>query len=188
MGKKKKRGSKPYRDIELNIMPFIDVFSVLTTFLLMVAVFVSVGIHEVQVPFLSSAPTPEQDKNTEPSMSVKIEVEKDKLVLISSWDKGGKREQTQNFNTDDVGLKEFHLALIELKNDDPKNELVTMFIEEDVKFEAISKVLDEVKILQDGEKVEVSEEKIAAAGTNYRRLRLARRSLFPKVVFGSVAL
>ena len=188
MGRKRKRGSKPYKDIELNIMPFIDVFSVLTTFLLMVAVFVSVGVHEVQVPFLSSAPPPEQDKNTDPSMSLKIEVEKDKLVVISSWDKGGKREQTQNFENTEPGLKEFHLALIELKNQDPKNETVTMFIDDDVKFDALSKVLDEVKILQEGEKVEVSEEKLAAADTNYRKLRLAQRSLFPKVVFGSVAL
>jgi biopolymer transport protein ExbD len=56
---RRRRAKRPgigYRDIELNIMPFIDVFSLLNTFLLLSAVFFSLGMLEVQLPFFSNAP------------------------------------------------------------------------------------------------------------------------------------
>ncbi len=75
--KKKRRSTIKYRDIQLNIMPFIDVFSLLNTFLLMSAVFLAVGIIEVQIPFLTTAPP---DKKTDEKFcDVKVDMEKDKI-------------------------------------------------------------------------------------------------------------
>ena len=53
MSRRKKRKKAAYNEIVLNIMPFIDVFSMLNTFLLYSAVFLAVGIIEVQIPYLS---------------------------------------------------------------------------------------------------------------------------------------
>ena len=77
--KKKRRKKIVYRDIQLNIMPFIDVFSLLNTFLLMSAVFLSVGIIEVQIPFLTSAPPEKQD---EKFCDVKVDMEKEKIEVF----------------------------------------------------------------------------------------------------------
>lgn len=52
MSKKKKRKQLESQSAQLNIMPFIDIFSMLNTFLLISASFVSIGILKVQVPFL----------------------------------------------------------------------------------------------------------------------------------------
>ena len=60
---------------ELNIVPFIDVFSMLNTFLLMTAVFTAIGIIEVQIPFLTSAPPPKEELTR--SLDVKVDMEKD---------------------------------------------------------------------------------------------------------------
>ena len=58
-------------------MPFVDIFSLLTTFLLFSAVFVKIGILEVQVPFLSNAAPPPDEKPSR-SISVNVDMENDK--------------------------------------------------------------------------------------------------------------
>ena len=80
-GGKKKKKKLGYRDISLNIMPFIDVFSLLNTFLLMSAVFLSVGIIEVQIPFLTSAPP--DKKQDDKSCSVKIDMSKETFEVTA---------------------------------------------------------------------------------------------------------
>ena len=71
--KKKRMGADGGGSIELNVMPFIDVFSLLTTFLLFSAVFVQIGILEVQVPFLSNSNPPDNSKPSR-DLSIKLDV------------------------------------------------------------------------------------------------------------------
>jgi len=85
MSRKKKVRKVKYRDIELNIMPFIDVFSLLNTFLLMSAVFLSIGILEVQIPFLTSAP-PEKKEDSR-SLEIKVDMEKTKIEVTAAYNK-----------------------------------------------------------------------------------------------------
>lgn len=89
--KKKKRKRKEPKAAELNIMPFIDIFSMLNTFLLVSAAFVNIGILEVQVPFLTNAP-PDKDKPTR-SLDVKVDVDKEKAQLTTAWTQPPKDEQ-----------------------------------------------------------------------------------------------
>ena len=76
MSRKKKKRSIPYKDVELNIMPFIDIFSMLNTFLLFSAVFLSVGVLEVQIPFLSNQPPPDDPKDSR-LFQVNVDVSKE---------------------------------------------------------------------------------------------------------------
>ena len=88
--KKKKRKAIKYRDIELNIMPFIDVFSLLNTFLLMSAVFIAIGVLEVQIPFLSSAPP--DTKDNERTLDISVDVEKEKIEVTTVWSRAPENE------------------------------------------------------------------------------------------------
>ena len=83
----RKRKNKIYDggdSVELNIMPFIDIFSLLCTFLLFSAVFVAVGIHVVQVPFLSNAAS-EKGEDNKRIMKVKVDVSVNRIDLTTSW-------------------------------------------------------------------------------------------------------
>ena len=56
--KKKKKHEPKAAEAELNIMPFIDIFSMLNVFLLVSATFINIGLIRVQVPFLTGQPFP----------------------------------------------------------------------------------------------------------------------------------
>lgn len=95
MKRKSRRQSEDFKDIELNIMPFIDIFSLLNTFLLFSAVFLSVGVIEVQVPFLTNAAPDTKQENTR-ERKINIDVQRDKLILTESWTMPPVAEKSSN--------------------------------------------------------------------------------------------
>lgn len=153
MSRRNKRGKKQsleYVDPELNIMPFIDIFSMLNTFLLFSAVFLSIGIIEVQVPFLSNAKPPEDDKPTR-LIEVVVEIERQKVILVTRYTAAPVNEKSEEFGVDANGLNEFHAKLIEIRTINPDTDLVQVFTEDDVTYESLTKVLDSIKIRKDGD-------------------------------------
>ena len=84
MGRRKKKhhGEVSTDAPELNIMPFIDIFSMLNTFLLLSAAFIGLGIIEVQIPFLSNS-TEVKEKPTR-FYDLKVEFEKERIVTMLS--------------------------------------------------------------------------------------------------------
>ena len=181
MSKKKKRVEIKYSDVELNIMPFIDVFSLLNTFLLMTAVFTSIGIIEVQIPFLTSAPP--EHKDTERTLDVKVDMEKDKIEVSSSWSLPPVNETKKTFMlSEKTWDKDVHKMLIEIKKTSPDADKVQLFTEDDVLWQDIAKALDAIKLRQAGDPAFPS--KIKTAGGQ----AMAQEFLFPKVVMASVML
>ena len=164
--RKKRSSATGYKDVELNIMPFIDVFSILTTFLLMTAVFTAIGIHEVQVPFLSNAP--EEKKETKPSRSLQVNIE----VEVFS----------------EQGVQEFHRDLVGLRQKQPETDFVTLYSEDDVVFEKLALVLDAVKLRNETDPVIPPAAQDPAIPLTDKQLREASAMLYPKVIFGSVIL
>jgi biopolymer transport protein ExbD len=180
MSKKKKRRAIKYRDIELNIMPFIDVFSLLNTFLLMSAVFLSVGILEVQVPFLTSAP-PEK-KEEERSLDIKVDMEKDKIEVIAAYNKPPINEQKRQFKVDKTDIANLHKFLVELRRANPETDKIQFFTEDDVPWRDIAHVLDAIKVRNPNDPV------FATKSMSDLEKKLAAEFLFPKVVMASVML
>lgn len=178
--KRKKAPKKEYQDIELNIIPFIDVFSMLNTFLLFSAVFVATGIIEVQIPFLSSAPPPKED--TERSISVKVDLAKDKIECITSWSPPPENEQKWSFANNADGIKELHARLVQVRKDNPTTDKLTFFSEDDVTWENISQVLDAIKWRAESDPVFSSKPEGSSTAVP------DKEHLFPKVVMGSVIL
>lgn len=183
MSRRKKRGNKQaveYVDPELNIMPFIDIFSMLNVFLLFSAVFISIGIIEVQVPFLSNAKPPEDDKPAR-LIEIVVEIERQKIILVTRYTAPPVNEQNEEFGVDANGLNELHAKLIELRTTNPDTDLVQVFIEDDVTYENLTKVLDSIKIRRDGDPQFTYKDKTTGED-------LPSAFIYEKVVLASVGL
>lgn len=173
--------------IELNVMPFIDVFSLLTTFLLFSASFVTIGILEVQIPFFSSAVQP-PDKPVR-SIDINLDLTEDNIVLTTSYTMAPTDEKKYEFPVDEKGIGELHEQLYEVRTENPEDDKITMFVEDTIQYEKLIEVLDAVKFLKEGEaeivKEGAEEQQIALDGAQEARKSLP---LFPKVVMGDVIL
>ncbi len=178
--KKKKKPIK-YKDVELNVMPFIDVFSLLVSFLLMSAVFLSVGILEVQIPFLTSAP-PEKTPD-ERTLDVKVDMEKDKIEVTAAWSKPPVNEQKKAFKVTKEDIAALHKFLVDIRRGAPEADKVSFFTEDDVIYKDLAHVLDAIKVRQPGDPVFPAPKTASDA-----EKASSAEFLFPKVVMASVML
>lgn len=178
--KKKSQQKAEYQDAELNIMPFIDVFSVLNTFLLMSAAFIAFGTLKVQVPFLSNKKTNEDDKPKR-TMTVKVEMERSAITLITAFSLPPTNETKQTYTMDETGYDQLHKKLVEVRQQNPETDLVTAYTEDDVLYENVIKVIDAIKTKRPSDpefkSVDPDDEK-----------KMENGFIFPKVVMGSVIL
>jgi biopolymer transport protein ExbD len=179
--KKQGNNASTFKDIELNIMPFIDVFSLLTTFLLMAAVFVAIGIIEVQIPFLS---TTKPEVNPPRVLDLKVDMEKKKVLVITSYTKAPRNEVKKKFGVNAAGIEKMHVYLVSIKRKNPDVDKVSFFTEDDVLWKDMAAVLDAIKLRNENDPIFVPKEKQG----DERAMAVAASFLFPKVVLSSVML
>ncbi len=162
--------------VELNIMPFIDIFSLLCTFLLFSAVFVAVGVHVVQIPFLSSA-APDKDEVSKRTLKVKVDVSLNQINLTTSWSEAPIDEKSQKFPFNSSGQDEFHQALVKIRQENTEVDKVDLFLDDGINYDQIISLLDNIKLTTEKDPpIKLGESK---KGMDY---------LFPKIVLGSVVL
>ena len=182
MAKKKKRKQLSYKEVELNVMPFIDVFSLLNTFLLMSAVFLTIGVIEVQIPFLTNAPPPDDAKPTR-SLDIKVDMEKEQIAVVTSYSLPPIDEDKKSFDVDERGIAEMHSYLVSLRQQNPESDKVSFYTGDDVIWKDMAAVLDAVKLRQPADPVfsglDILDERKKAEAMQY---------LFPKVILSSVML
>ncbi len=163
---------------ELNIMPFIDIFSMLNTFLLVSASFLGLGVLEVQIPFLSNSP----DVKDEPkrSFSIRVDIEDAQVKVASLWTAAPEEKSEKTFTFADADIGKFHQEMIELRTKVPENDKVTVYADNTVKYEQLVKVIDNIKTLKDKEpKLNLPPVDGKTAPGNF---------IFEKVIIGSVIL
>ena len=182
---RRKRRLKQISDgppIDLNVMPFIDVFSLLTTFLLFVAVFTHIGILEVQVPFLSNQLNKDKDQ-TKPKRSITVHVTLDNntIAVESFFLDPPTNQKTQKFNMSEPGIAQMHNYLTQLRRDHPTTDKLSLFPTDDVDYESIVAVIDAIKFLKDTEPP-ISTSLTASEDEEQN----AQNSLYPKVIIGNV--
>lgn len=185
MGRHRKR-KKPSKGndgpIDLNVMPFIDVFSLLTTFLLFSAVFIQIGILEVQVPFLSNSNPPDMAKPVR-EISIKLDLRKDYVEIQTAYSQPPLNETADRFDITEAGVNDMHAKLVGLRIANPESDKLTLFADDDVKFETIAKILDATKFLKEGDSKAIQQPDPKKQLTEQRQM-----FLFPKVIMGSVML
>ncbi|MFK7872162.1 MAG: ExbD/TolR family protein [Oligoflexales bacterium] len=144
---RKKKSEVSDSPIELNVMAFIDIFSLLTTFLLFTASFVSFGILEVQVPFLSNAAPEETPSKPKRTMSLNVEASKKKVVLKTEWDQKPTEPEVFEYEMSDKGLSSLNDKLITLRKQyKEETSKVTLFTEDDLIYREITEILDAIKL------------------------------------------
>jgi biopolymer transport protein ExbD len=122
-----KRRSIPEPSIDLNVVPFIDVFSLLCTFLLFSASFLALGVQEVQVPFLTSAPSTKQPQEEDWTLELKAQ----KMIF---WG-----PKTLSFDWTDQSA--FHRELEALRRKHPKHDQMNLVVDDDVSYEQFTHIL-----------------------------------------------
>lgn len=181
MGKKKKKLKPRSVSAELNVMPFIDIFSMLNTFLLVSAAFVNLGILEVQVPFLTNSDELRAKKSKpKRELSLNISLSKDKIEMESKFTQAPIDETKKSYTVDDSEITKFHNDLVQLKIANPEASKVTFFSDDDVKYQMLVKVLDQIKF------VKKTDPNIPAPKDP--SIRVSKSELFPKIVIGNVIL
>jgi len=178
--RKKKRPQAKYKDIELNIMPFIDVFSLLNTFLLMSAVFIAIGVLEVEIPFLTSAPPPPKD--SERTLEVKVDMMKEKVEVVTSWTKPPVNERKESFDVNPAGLIALHKHMVEVRKQDLESDKVQLFTEDDVLWKDMAAVIDAIKLRKDGDPIFP-----VKSGSEIEKA-MSAEFVYPKVILASVIL
>lgn len=180
--KKKHKMSLAQSSCELNVMPFIDIFSLLCTFLLFSAVFISIGVIEVQVPFLTNAAPSKSndDQKKQKFLDLTLSVSTSKIELTTKWDAEEDKKDSYTFSNNAAGLKELHAKLLESKKTDPKTDKITIFIDDDVSYDNTIQILDHIKIKDLSSKKSPAKDSKENINND--------EGLYPKIIFGSVIL
>jgi biopolymer transport protein ExbD len=165
---------------ELNIMPFIDIFSMLNTFLLVSASFIGLGILEVQIPFLSNSSEIKEPPSR--AFNIRVDVADAEIKVTSEWTEQPFEKDVKTFKVDEAEIAKFHQEMIALRVKAPENDKVTIFSDDTVKYEILVKAIDAIKTMKENEP--------PPALPNAEELKRTGRDrfLFEKVVIGSVIL
>lgn len=136
---------------ELNLVPMIDIFTVLVTFLLMTAVFYRTVILELNLPNAQNEDTPP------PTLQLEIVVRKDYVRVA---DRGSGYLSTEFKNGADgydlAGLSEY---LKRVKDRFPEKLDATILLEPDISYDTLVQVMDTVRVVEqkDGERTVMAE-------------------------------
>jgi len=179
VARKKKRPQIKQKSAELNIMPFIDIFSMLNTFLLVSAAFVNLGILKVQVPFLSNAPA-DKSKPTR-TLEINIEVAAEKVELVQIYSQPPENKKNESFPLSVEGLTNLHQRLVSLRSVAKETDKITLFSDDEVKYRQLVLVVDAIKQLRQGDPRFTNKDEESGD-------ERASEFLYEKVVMGSVIL
>ncbi|MCY4379962.1 MAG: biopolymer transporter ExbD [Proteobacteria bacterium] len=168
--------------IDLNVMPFIDVFSLLTTFLLFSAVFIQIGILEVQVPFLSNKVTPE-DKPAR-TFKIHVTVDEETIEVETFYTPDPRNSKTKKFGMNKRGMSRMHDYLIEIRSDHPKTDILSLFVDKEVTYDNVIKLVDAIKFLNKNDPpLPVANE---SSDESSRLSSTPNLTLYPKILMGNV--
>jgi len=135
---------------EMNLVPMIDIFTVLVTFLLMTAVFYRTVILELNLPTAQNVDTPP------PALQLEIVVRKS-TVQVADRGSGLLSEFKSGADGYDyVGLSEY---LKRVKERFPEKLDATILLEPDISYDTLVQMMDTVRVVEqkEGERTVMAE-------------------------------
>jgi biopolymer transport protein ExbD len=188
--KLKRRSGGEDPPVEINVTPMIDMFSVILSFLLMTAVFTSTGVHIVQIPFLSSAPPDDREKDPKVVTTATLLIDNDEMKLELSKSNASRIEETKTFRVDEEGLSNLRMFLYEKRVEEPEFDRVTVMTADDTRYETLIHVLDAMRFLKEGmEPIPPPEsETEGQEDSQEEMLRIHSKDLISKIILGNVIL
>ncbi|HJS21919.1 MAG TPA: biopolymer transporter ExbD [Steroidobacteraceae bacterium] len=148
---------------ELNLVPMIDIFTVLVTFLLMTAVFYRTVILELNLPAGQNA-----DNNPPPALQLEILVRKAKVQVADRGSGLLSEFPNRAEGYDLVALSEY---LQRVKDRFPNKLDATILLEPDIPYDTLVQVMDTVRVV----------EQVQGA-------RTVQAELFPEISIGDAPL
>ena len=166
-------------NIELNVMPFVDVFSLLCTFLLFSAVYIKTTFIPVQLPYLSNAvPTKKQEiENNKRTLTLKITIRPKILIVRTKFSQEPIDKQRKIYPLNDLGIKRFHKYLVYIKEKAPSSNKANVYVNKNINYEQLIKVLDQVRVMDKGDKL-----------YSNSQVKNNQNQLFPKIIIANVIL
>src|SRR5262245_49046732 len=119
----------------LLLVPMIDIFTVLVTFLLMTAVFARITVLQLDLPSAAGGPV------TEPTFRLEVIVRKEGLELTNGTDRIA-AIPTVNGEYDLKALSELALSL---KRDHPDVDSASVLLEPGVRYDSLIQVMDAIR-------------------------------------------
>jgi len=119
----------------LLLVPMIDIFTVLVTFLLMTAVFARITILQIDLPSAADG------KVAEPTFRLEVIVRKNGLELTN----GNAVIATIPTVNGEYDLKTLSELALSLKRENPHVDNASVLLEEDVKYDSLIQVMDAIR-------------------------------------------
>jgi biopolymer transport protein ExbD len=121
---------------ELNLVPMIDIFTVLVTFLLMTAVFSRLSIMQLQLPSATDA-----SAGPPPAFRLEVIVRKDGFELTDGADRIGAIPMLNG----KYDFEALSAKAVSLKRDNPKADDASVLMEKDIEYDYLIQVMDTVR-------------------------------------------
>ena len=129
---------RTYKPAGLLLVPMIDVFTVLVTFLLMTAVFARIAIVQLDLP--SSA----GGKVSEPEFRLEVIVRKEGLELTNGNDLIASIPAVDG----EHDLKKLSELAVSLKREYPQTDSASVLMESDVRYDNLIQVMDAIRVAE----------------------------------------
>jgi biopolymer transport protein ExbD len=124
-----------HRPAGLLLVPMIDIFTVLVTFLLMTAVFARITILQLDLPSAAGGPV------SEPTFRLEVIVRKEGLELTN----GSTRIAALPSVNGEYDLKTLSELALSLKRDHPNVDSASVLMEPDVSYDSLIQVMDAIR-------------------------------------------
>jgi len=130
------QSARTRKPVELNLVPMIDIFTVLVTFLLMTAVFSRLVIMQLELPSSLAEPG-----TTSPEFRLEVIVRADGFELTN----GEKLIATIPKVEDEYDLKALSELALQLKRENPDANDASVLLERDIEYDYLIQVMDAVR-------------------------------------------
>ena len=131
-------GNASDQEVDLNITPIIDCFTVLITFLLASASFLSIGFFEVYTPGVTATA-----ETLEPDVEVILKISSNQTVEMKLK---GKRNSISHFTVSDPqALEKMEKSIEKIKEEKLTLNQILITAENDVSYQNIAKVMDSLQ-------------------------------------------
>jgi biopolymer transport protein ExbD len=155
-----RQGRRPKKPAELLLVPMIDIFTVLVTFLLMTAVFSRITIIQLDLPSASAG------KPAEPAFRLEVIVRQEGFELTNGTERIAALPKVNG----EYDLKSLGELAVALKREHPETESASVLMDPRVDYDYLIRAMDAIR----------DAEVPASDGT----ARLVKVALFPKIAVG----
>ena len=159
----------------LLLVPMIDIFTVLVTFLLMTAVFARITILDLDLPSAASA------SPAKPEFRLEVIVRKEGLELTNGTDRIAAIPNVDGA----YDLKTLTDLAMSLKRDYPETDNASVLLEPEVEYDSLVQVMDAIRTVDSsvaGDMFQIADASAPVeAGASAKPVRI---DLFPKIAVG----